>query len=145
MGVCVWTFLRSGPGELFPIAQRAVDDFHAKTGRLAADEEGFVRYAQVIVYLENRRAVAVLRVGFFQYRALEDGRIDPEHFGEILATAHEATFGWLQLNKPPRGVVTAEHQFAKRRLHHLSTWKPTADDLSNLRDLVNRKAGQEIM
>ncbi len=56
-----------------------------------------------------------------------------------------SAFGWLQLTKPPPGVVGAEHRFAKRRLEHLSTWKPTQDELSKLRGLVNHKAGREIM
>ena len=145
MGVSVWTFLRSETGEIFPVAQRAVDDFLANTGRLAADEEGFVRCAQVIVNLENRHVVEILRVGFFQYRALRNGRLNRRHFREIIAALPEAAFGWLQLSKPPPGVVSAEHRFAKRRLDQLNTWKPTQDDLSKLRGLVNRKAGREIM
>jgi hypothetical protein len=145
MGVSVWTFLRSKPGEIFPVAQRAVDDFFANIGRLPADEKGLVRYAQVIVNLENRRAVEVLRIGFFQYRALRNGRLNRRHFREIIAALPEAAFGWLQLSKPPPGVVSAEHRFAKRRLDQLNTWKPTQDDLSKLRSLVNRKAGREIM
>lgn len=104
-----------------------------------------MRYAQVIVSLEDRRAVEVLRVGFFQYRALADGTLDREHFSEIMAVVPEAAFGWLQLSKPPPGVVGAEHKFAKRRLEHLSHWKPTQDEHALLRDLVNRKAGREIM
>ncbi len=145
MGVSVWTFLRSKPGEIFPVAQRAVDDFLANTGRLPADEEGLVRYAQVIVNLENRRAVEVLRIGFFQYRALGNGKLNRRHFREIMAAVPEAAFGWLQLSKPSPGVVPAEHRFAKRRLEQLNTWKPTQDELSKLRSLVNRKAGREIM
>ena len=145
MGVSVWTFLRSKPGEIFPVAQRAVDDFLANIGRLPADEEGLVRYAQVIVNLENRRAVEVLRIGFFQYRALRNGKLNRRHFREIMAALPEAAFGWLQLSKPPPGVVGAEHRFAKRRLDQLNTWKPTQDELSKLRSLVNRKAGREIM
>lgn len=122
-----------------------MDDFFANTGRLATDEDGFVRCAQVIVNLENRRATEVLRLGFFQYRALDDGRIDPEHSRVVMATVHEAALGWLQLTKPPPGVVDAESKFAKRRLQHMSTWKPTQGELSKLRSLVNRKAGREIM
>jgi hypothetical protein len=114
-------------------------------GRLPADEEGFVRYAQVIVNLENRRAVEVLRVGFFQHRALKNSSLDHRYFREVMATVPEAAFGWLQLDESPPGVVAAEHKFAKRRLDHLSTWKPTRDELSKLRDLVNHKAGREIM
>ena len=43
MGVSVWTFLQSKPGEIFPVAQHAMDDFPDNTGRLPPDEEGFVR------------------------------------------------------------------------------------------------------
>jgi hypothetical protein len=145
MGVSVWTFLRSKPGEIFPVAQRAMDDFLANTGRIPPDEEGLVRYAQVIVNLENRRAVEILRIGFFQYRALRNGKLNRRHFREIMAALPEASFGWLQLSKPPPGVVSAEHRFAKRRLDQLNTWKPTQGDLAKLRSLVNRKAGREIM
>jgi hypothetical protein len=145
MGASVWTFLRPRPGDLLSVTQCAVDDFFSKAGRLPADADGFVRYVQVIVNMENRRAVEVLHVGFFQYRALKNGRLDRKHFREIMVVAPEAAFGWLQLTKPPAGVVGAEHRFAKRRLEHLSTWKPTQGELSMLRGLVNKKAGREIM
>ena len=145
MGASVWSFLRPQPGELCPVAQREVEEFLSKAGRLQADVDGFVRYAGVIVNLQNRRAVEVLRVGFFQYRALENGRLDRKHFRELMAAVPEAAFGWLRLSKPPPGVVGAEQRFAKRRLEHLSTWKPTQGELSKLRGLVNSKAGREIM
>jgi hypothetical protein len=145
MGASVWSFLRPQPGELCPVAQRALDAFLSKAGRLPADAEGFVRYAQVIVNLKNRRAVEVLRVGFFQYRVLKDGRLDRGYFSQIVAAVPEAALGWLQLSKPPPGVVHAEHRFAKRRLEQMNTWKPTPDELSKLRRLVNHKAGREIM
>ncbi len=57
----------------------------------------------------------------------------------------EAAVCWLLLSKPPPRVVAAEHKFAKRRLEHLSNCKPTLDELSTLRILVNRKAGREIL
>ena len=122
-----------------------MDDFLDNTGRLPPDEEGFVRYAQVIVNLENRRAVEILRIGFFQYCALRNGKLNRRHFREIMAALPEAALGGLRLSKPPPGVVSAEHRFAKRRLDQLNTWKPTQGDLSKLRRLVNRKAGREIM
>jgi hypothetical protein len=97
--------LRSRPGELQPVTQSAVEAFISGGGRLAADADGFVRYAQVIVSLHARRAVEVLRVGFFQYRALKDGTLDREHFREIMAVIPEAAFGWLRASQPPPGVV----------------------------------------
>ncbi len=145
MGASIWTFIRSRPGELHPVSQRAVDEFLSNEGRLPADDDGFVRYAQVIVNLENRRAVEVLRIGFYQHRVLKSGKLDRKQFKAVMATMGEAAFGGLRLDPPPPGVVAAEHRFAKRRLDHLSTWKPTQDDLDNLRDVVNHKARREIM
>lgn len=63
--------------------------------------------------------------------------LDRRHFNDIMAAGTEAAFGWLQLSKPPPGVVTAEHKFAKRRLEHLGQGKPTRSELVLLRDLVN--------
>jgi hypothetical protein len=145
MGVSAWFFLRRRPGELCPLALSAVEAFMSKGGRLPTDTEGFVRYAQVVVSLQNRRAVEVLHLGFFQYRALKNGTLDRSHYDEILRTVPEAAFGWLQLSRPPPGVVPAEHRFAKRRLEHLSQWKPTQAELQLLGELVNRKAGRELL
>ena len=145
MGISVWFFLRKRPGELCPLAQRSVDAFIAKGGRLSVDAEGFVRYAQVIVSLENRRAVEVLRVGFFQHRAHKNGTLERSHFDEILRAIPEAVFGGLQLSAPPPGVIMAEHRFAKRRLEYLSQWKPTDAELQQLSELVNRRAGRELL
>ena len=145
MGVSVWNFLRPRAGGLRSVSQRAVDEFLSNARCLPADDEGFVRYAQVVVNLENRRAVEVLRVGFYQYRALKNGTLDRKHFSAIMAAAPEAALGALRIDEPPPGVVAAEHRFAKRRLEHLSMWKPTQDDLAKLRELVNHKAGREIM
>jgi hypothetical protein len=145
MGASVWTFLRPRPGHLQPVTQRALDAFISDGGWLPVDADGFVRYAQVIVHLEDRRATEVLRVGFYQHRALENGTLDHRHFRKVMATIPDVLFGGLQLEKPAPGVVAAEHRFAKRRLAHLSNWQPTPDELSKLRKLVNEKAGREIM
>jgi hypothetical protein len=145
MGVSAWSFLRPRPGELHPLAQRTAEAFISKGGRIPADAEGFVRYAQVIVSFLDRHAVEVLRVGFFQYRALPDGSLDRKHFDEIMAVVPEAAFGSLRVSKAPLDVIEAEDKFAKRRLEHLSQWKPTKAEVGKLRDLVNRKAGREIM
>jgi hypothetical protein len=63
----------------------------------------------------------------------------------VYRTVPTATFGWLQLDKPPPGVVEAEHRFAQRRLAHLSQWQPTKAEFRRLQDLVNRRAGRELL
>jgi hypothetical protein len=44
MGVSVWTFLQSKPGEIFPVAQHAMDDFPDNTGRLGRRRESVYRW-----------------------------------------------------------------------------------------------------
>ena len=46
----------------------------------------------------------------------------------------KAAFGSLRLSKAPPGVIEAEDKFAKRRLEHLSQWKPTKADVGKLRE-----------
>ena len=145
MGVSAWAFLRPRPGELHPLAMRTAEAFISKGGQIPADAEGFVRYAQVIVSLQDRHAVEVVYVGFFQYRALLDGSLDRKHVDQTMAPVPAAAFGWLQVSKPPPGVIGAEHRFARRRLEHLSQWKPTRAEVVKLRERVNRKAGHLIM
>ena len=135
MGVSAWFFLRRQPGELCPLTQSAVEAFISKGGRLPADTEGFVRYAQVVVSLQNRRAVEVLQLGFFQYRTLEDGTIDQEYRMELMRNAGMVVGGRLAVEETPAGVIQADHRFAERRLEHMQNWEPTDADLAALREL----------
>lgn len=145
MGARIWFFLRPRPGELRPLAHSKVEDFFFRDGRLPADEEGFVRYVEVTVLLEDRRAIDLLRVGYFQHRTRPDGALDRKRYMEVMAAAGEAAFGDLPFPKPPPGVVGAEHKFAQRRLDHLNRWKPTRAELVKLRELVNHKARRELL
>jgi len=145
MGVRTWFYLRPRQGEIRALAQARVEAFFSRDGRLPVDEEGLVRYAEVTVRLEDRRAVEVIRVAYFQCSARADGTLDREKYMEFMAVVGEASFGALALSKPPPGVVSAEHRFAQRRLDHLSRWKPTTVEAELLRDLVNRRAGRGLL
>jgi hypothetical protein len=145
MGVTLWLFLRPRPGELQPLAVSAFDAFMSKGGKLPVDVDGFVRYAQVVVEMLARRATDVLSVGYFQFRALKNGTMDQKHFRDILTLAPEAAFGTLGSPQRPKEVVSAEHRFAKRRLEHLSHWKPTRGDQVALREAINRRARAQLL
>jgi hypothetical protein len=145
MGLALWHFLRPRPGELRPVASAAFDAFYFHDGRLPADEHGLVLYLQVVVRLENRHAVEVVSVGAFQSRTLADGRLDREHLDDIHRLVGETmSAGILPRDRVP-GVIDAGGRFAKRRLDHLNTWQPSEAELALLRQLVNKKAGRQIM
>jgi hypothetical protein len=41
--------------------------------------------------------------------------------------------------------VNAAHEFAQRRLDHLTRWTPTEAEVEVLRGLVNRKARRDLL
>jgi hypothetical protein len=144
MALALWYFVRPAPGELRPIARAQVDRFFSGNGALPNDE-GLVRYIEVIVRLEDRAAVEVVQFGGSQYRVHADGTLDRQHLGEVMALAGEVVLGGVLPSEPVPSVVAAEHRFARRRLEHVSRWTPSDGELALLRALVNRKAGRTIM
>jgi hypothetical protein len=142
MNITAWYFLRTAPGELAPTSRSSFEAFALHDGQLTAGDDGFVRYAEVLVEVVERRAVKVLRTDFHQVRVGDDGRRDPDHESETMA----AVAGMLSGSQPlAPDVINAEATFAKRRYERLNTWQPTADDLAKLRELVNAKARSELM
>ncbi len=144
MGLAIWYFLRTRPGELHPLPRTQVEAFFSDGGLLPNDHQ-VVRYAEVVVQLEHRKAVAVVRVGCFPYRVLADGTIDRKHLQEVMALTGEAAFGGGFAFRSTPGVVDAGHRFAKRRLQHVGEWHLSDAEQAALRTLVNRKAGRTIM
>jgi hypothetical protein len=145
VGVTTWFYLRRRPGELRPLARSKVEDFFFRAGRLPVDEHGLVRYAEVVVYLEDRHAVEVIRLAYFQARAHADGTLDREHDMELMSAAAETAVGAALRPKPPVGVISAEHRFARRRLDRLGRWTPTKVEIHLLRQLVNRRTRRDIL
>lgn len=145
MGLSTWFFIRPRPGELRPVALRRIEDFFNGDGQLPADDEGRVQYAEVMVRLEDRRAVEVVRLSYFQCRAQADGTLDRQHYMAMTATALEAASRGIISPQPTPGVVDAEHRFAQRRFDHLSRWAPSKAEEELLRVLVNRKARRELL
>jgi hypothetical protein len=141
----LWYFLRENPGDLRPLPRRSVDAFSSGDGMLATSGDGYVRLAQVIVRMCDRRAVEVLGVEFVQDRALPSGKLDPDHRREAMASALQLLDAELPSSNGESGVIDARHRFAKRRLDHLTRWDPTDADWSTLRWLVNLRAERALM
>jgi hypothetical protein len=145
VGVSIWYFLHQGPGTFRPLAAKAFEAFMSGQVSLPRDEDGYVRYAEVVVQLQNRRATKVVSARFYRMRTLEDGHVDPDHPFEVMAAAGGAVSGVFAAVYPTPGVVDAEHRFAERRLHNLSRWEPDEVGLSILRELVNRRAMRSLL
>jgi hypothetical protein len=143
MGLGVWYFLRLAPGELRPVARATLDRFFLREATLP-NHEGMARYVDVVVGVEDRKAVEVVRYGGFQYRVDAHGTLDAQQLGEVMALASEAVLGSVLPTDLVPGVVAGEHRYAERRLEHVSRWRLSDAEPALLRALVNRKAGSTI-
>ncbi len=154
----LWFFQRTAPGEIRRITNPFMQRFLTGESALQQDGDGFVRCIGMSVELQNRKPAQVARVWFSKIRVREDGRVDPHHRHETVKLAQAearrmAEEGLAQL--PPAhspahssahsSVVVATHRFAERRLAHLGEWRPEEKDLAALREVVNTRAGKEML
>ncbi len=144
VGVTVWFFHRVRPGQLRPWPLRRFEAFSRGDQPMAPGPDGFVEYAQVVVELENRRAVDIGRVGFFKHRVTAEGKFDRDHLFDVMATATEVISGPMIGVAAEPGIIEAGHRFAPRRLENLSHWKPSDAERRALRELVNARARRVI-
>jgi hypothetical protein len=97
------------------------------TNRLPQFAGQRVRVAEVIVGLENRRPVDIVRISCFYLHFDKKGFADYETFMRHGALAMEAATGshW-PLPDERANVIRAGHRFAARRRDHEAVWKPTS-------------------
>ncbi|HEX4386077.1 MAG TPA: hypothetical protein VH083_24130 [Myxococcales bacterium] len=136
----LWFFQRIGPGEIKRISNPSMQRFLVGERPLHQDGDGFVRCIGLSLDLHNKKPATVSRVWFSKIRVREDGKVDPHHRHE---TAKEATL--TMAHQAESTVIVAGHRFAERRLSHLGEWRPEQRDLDALRNVVNTKAGKEML
>lgn len=116
MGVRLWCYQRRGPGDLQQLSPDRLMAFHHGDHELDADDDGFVRYVEVLVTLNRKRVDDVHVLGHFQAR-FGSGRADRERIERALgAPAYEE-----------------------------NRWQPLEGDQRKLRELVNRRAGRSVL
>ncbi len=138
----LWFFQRTGPGEIRRISNPSMQRFLVGESPLPHDGDGFVRCIGMSVEIHGRRPAQVARIWFSKIRVNEEGKVDPHHRHE---TAKLARAEAQQVAQAESSVVVAGHRFALRRLSHLGEWRPEERDLTALREVVNTKAGKEML
>ena len=138
----LWFFQRTAPGEVRRISNPFMQRFLVGERALRHDGDGFVRCIGMSVELHNRKPAQVARVWFSKIRVREDGRVDPHHRHETVKLAKVEALRRVQAES---SVVAAGHRFAERRLAHLGEWRPEERDLAALREVVNTRAGKEML
>ena len=95
--------------------------FEEKTERFARKR---VRAAEIIVRLENRKPVKVIRGIYYYLHFNEKGILDCDRFmkdGVIVFNAGDSTY---YEEKDQDNVINAQQEFAKRQRDHTVWWKP---------------------
>lgn len=138
--MALWFFQRMAPGEIRRVSNPAMQRFLVGEEALPQDGDGFVRCIGMSVELKQRKPSHVARMWFSKIRVDEQGRVDPHHRPRTLKLAQEAA---AASGEP--SVIVASHHFARRRLSHLGEWRPEQRDLDALKELVNGKAGREML
>jgi hypothetical protein len=116
MGVRLWCYQRRGPGDLQQLSPDKLMAFHGGHEELHADDDGFVRYVELLATLNRRRVGKVNVLGFFQAR-----------FGAALAHRERIS----------RGISAPAYE--------KSRWQPLDSDQQELRAVVNRRAGRAVL
>ena len=146
----LWFFQRTAPGEIRRMTNPFMQRFLTGESALQQDGDGFVRCIGMSVELHNRKPAQVARVWFSKIRVSEDGRVDPHHRHETAKLAQAKAQQMAAEDRAPdsslvSSVVAAGHRFAERRLSHLAEWRPEEKDLAALRQVVNTRAGKEML
>ncbi len=105
--------------------------FEEKTERFAGKR---VRAAEIIVKLENRKPIQVLRAIYYYLHFNEKGILDYDRFmldGSIVANAG---FPRIYAKKAQGNLINAQQEFAKRQRDHTVWWKPSMQLERNILD-----------
>ena len=139
-----WYYLRVAPGELQPVPLRTMDAFFRGRAKLPAGGAP-VEYVRVKVAVVSRTALAIEDIACHRAPVLEDGRLDEEKW--VKAAGAERVLAARAAVRRDRDqvVIDATDRFEARRQAALARWEPTSADAGALRELVNRRAGWEML
>jgi hypothetical protein len=83
-----------------------------------------IRYAEIILELENRKPVSIARIvyGYLQFDS--EGKVDKDFLD---TEGHVAInmMPYIPLPDEPENVIHANHRFARKRFKNEFTWKPS--------------------
>lgn len=85
-----------------------------------------MRWAEIIVALENRKPSKILRATYGYLHFNSDGCLNVDRYMQDAAVVMNAGFPKLFVEEEPHNVINAQQEFAKRQRDHSVWWKPNA-------------------
>jgi len=105
--------------------------FEKKTERFAGKR---VRAAEIIVKLQNRKPIQVLRAIYYYLHFNEKGILDYDRFMKDGGIVANAGIPDIFAEKVPSNLINAQQEFAKRQRDHTVWWKPSMQLERNILD-----------
>jgi hypothetical protein len=105
--------------------------FEEKTERFAGKR---VRTAEIVVQIENRRPLQVLRAIYYYLHFDEKGILDYDRFMKDGGIVANAGIPDIFAEKVQGNLINAQQEFAKRQRDHSVWWKPSVQLESNILD-----------
>ena len=105
--------------------------FEEKTERFAGKR---VRAAEIIVRLENRKPVSVIRAIYYYLHFNEKGILDYDRYLKDGVIVLDAADSINYEEKVKSNIINAQQEFAKRQRDHTVWWKPDMQLERNILD-----------
>ena len=93
-----------------------------------------VRTAEIIVKIENRKPIEVLRAIYYYLHFDEKGILDYDRFMKDCGIVASAGFPDFYAEKVQNNIINAQKKFAKRQRNHTVWWKPNMQVERNILD-----------
>ena len=129
-------FFVSDDNEIFRIPNTKFErllkgSLEKKTERFAGKR---VRAAEIVVKLENRKPIRVLRAIYYYLHFNEKGILDFDRFMKDGAIVANAGIPDIFEKKVQSNLINAQQKFAKRQRDHTVWWKPSIQLERNILD-----------
>ena len=129
-------FFVSDDNEIFRIQNTKFElllkgSLEKKTERFAGKR---VRTAEIVVKLENRKPIQVLRAIYYYLHFNEKGILDFDRFMKDGGIVANAGIPDIFAEKVQSNLINAQQEFAKRQRDHTVWWKPSMQLESNILD-----------
>ena len=129
-------FFISDDNEIFRIPNTKFErllkgSLEKKTERFAGKR---VRTAEIVVKLENRKPVQVLRAIYYYLHFNEKGILDYDRFMMDGGIVSDAGIPGFLAEKVQGNLINARQEFAKRQRDHTVWWKPSMQLERNILD-----------
>ena len=93
-----------------------------------------VRTAEIVVKIENRQPIQVLRAVYYYLHFNEMGILDYDRFVKDGGIVADAGIPEFLAEKGQGNLINAQQEFAKRRRDHTVWWKPSMQLERNILD-----------